>query len=338
MTVNTGRSISIRKRASSHLTQYILPCGLPLAALACAALLGFMLIAAPPVEAAADQSPAGEDNVVILLDGSGSMRYNMGSTGQTRIDTARAALRKVLETIDDGTRIGLLVFNERLADKWVHPLGPLDRKSLSRSLGTISPLGGTPLGEYLRTAANALLEAREKNMGYGTYRMIVVTDGEADDSRDVDRIVPQIMGRGLTVDVIGVAMKQSHTLATKVNSYRRADDPEALVKALKEVFAEIQAGPGGDGASIDFSAIEPIGGEMAIGMLQALGNSGNSPVGTKAKQADAAAAGTSNPPGAQKKSPPKPSGETYGYGLLFVVIMFFLSLPSKKKNKSGHRG
>lgn len=303
--------------------------------------MAFLIFPEVPVMGAAGVQ-SGEDNVVILLDGSGSMRHNMSGSAQTRMNTARTALRKVLESINPSTRIGLLVFNSRLQDKWVHPLGPLDRNSLLKSLDMIGPLGGTPLGEYLEKAANSLLEAREKSLGYGTFRMIVVTDGEADDPNAVDRIVPLIMGRGLTMDVIGVDMKQNHTLATKVNSYRRADDPNALTKALGEVFAEVQSGLGGDGTGHDFSVLMPIGVEMAAGMIQALDSSGNSPVSASGRN-NTAAVPTRTPttqsrPGSRKSSPAV-SGETSGYGLLFIVIMILLSLPSKKKVKNdSHRG
>ena len=37
--------------------------------------------------------------------------------------------------------------------------------------------------------------------------------------------------------IIGVNMKSDHTLATKVHSYRRADDPSSLTKAFSDVFS-----------------------------------------------------------------------------------------------------
>ena len=46
-------------------------------------------------------------------------------------------------------------------------------------------------------------------------------------------------------------MASRHTLATKVHSYRNANDPESLKQAISEVFAEVasgDAGPGGENA------------------------------------------------------------------------------------------
>ena len=77
----------------------------------------------------------------------------------------------------------------------------------------------------MKQGADALLDARKKQFGYGTYRLLVVTDGETDDAGLVDGYTPDIISRGITIDAIGVEMQSQHTLATMVHSYRSADDP-----------------------------------------------------------------------------------------------------------------
>jgi len=97
----------------------------------------------------------------------------------------------------------------------------------------------------------------------------------------VDRYVPEVVGRGITIDVVGVDMKTTHTLATMVHSYRRADDPASLKKAVAEVFAEV-ADTGSDIAGEDaFSQLAAIPDETAAAMLSALSISGNDPIGVK---------------------------------------------------------
>jgi hypothetical protein len=143
------------------------------------------------------------------------------------------------------------------------------------------PGGGTPLGAYLKKGADRLLEERAKQFGYGTFRLLVVTDGEAEDKQAVDRYTPEIIARGVTVDVIGVAMDQRHTLATRVHSYRTANDPASLKRAVAEVFGEI-GGSGNDVAGAEaFAELAPIPAPVAAAMIQSLSSSGNQPIGEK---------------------------------------------------------
>ncbi len=222
------------------------------------------------------------DNVVILLDASGSMRKSMRSTGTQRMDAAKNALKAVLQQVPESTHIGLLVFSARnIENDWLYPLGPRDDAALLASVDLPQPGGGTPLGRYMKIAADRLLEERQKQFGYGTYRLLVVTDGQASDTQRVEKFTPEIMARGITVDVIGVDMAEQHTLATKVHSYRSADDPDSLTQAVQAVFAEISANTASDTDADAFDVIADVPIDVAAGMLAALATSGNYPIGTQ---------------------------------------------------------
>jgi hypothetical protein len=143
------------------------------------------------------------------------------------------------------------------------------------------PSGGTPLGEYTKVAADRLLRARDEQHGYGTYRLLVVTDGEATDARKLEKFVPDVVGRGITLDTIGVSMSGDHTLKRMATSYRSADDPESLTKAVQAVLAEVSAA-GTDSAGNDaFADIDGLPHEFAMTLLESLSTSGNHPIGTK---------------------------------------------------------
>jgi hypothetical protein len=230
------------------------------------------------------------DNVVIVLDSSGSMSQPLPGSGMDKMTAAKAALKQVLQTVPESTQVGLLVFSAKgVDDDWVYPLGPRDDARLMQAIERPQPGGGTPLGRYLKKGADRLLEARARQFGYGTFRLLVVTDGEADDSKPVDRYTPEIIARGITLDVIGVAMKQNHTLATRVHSYRSANDPASLKQAIAEVFGEI-GGTGHDVAGAEaFAELAPIPGEVAQRMIQALASSGNQPIGERPRSATEAA-------------------------------------------------
>jgi len=173
-------------------------------------------------------------NVVIVLDDSGSMGESLRKDRRTtKIDAARSALRTVLEQLPDDSQVGVLVLNGE-QDPWLAPLAPIDKAKVNLLVNRIHASGGTPLGSSMKTAADALLQARAKQH-YGTYKLLIVTDGEAGDAELVEQYLPDIISRGLVVDVIGVDMQQNHSLATKVQTYRRADDASSLQQAISAV-------------------------------------------------------------------------------------------------------
>ena len=216
------------------------------------------------------------DNVVVVVDASGSMDTHMAGTGRDRMSVAKDALKQVLDQIPDTTHVGILVFPR---GNWVYPLGPRKESMLTGAIDSIQAGGSTPLGDYMKRGADALLEARKKQFGYGTYRLLVVTDGEAGDARQVEAYTPDIISRGITIDCIGVEMASRHTLATKVHSYRNANDPESLKQAISEVFAEVASGDAGPGGENAFELITDLPEATASAMLKSLSTSGNQPIG-----------------------------------------------------------
>ncbi|MEE2947412.1 MAG: VWA domain-containing protein [Verrucomicrobiota bacterium] len=216
------------------------------------------------------------DNVVVVVDASGSMGTHMAGTGRDRMTVAKDALKQVLAQIPDTTHIGILVFPR---GDWIYPLGPRKESMLAGAIDSIGEGGGTPLGQYMKRGADELLKAREKQFGYGTYRLLIVTDGEAGDRRLVETFTPDIIARGITIDVIGVEMASRHTLATRVHSYRNANNPESLRQAISEVFAEVASSDGGTAGEDAFELIADLPEVTASAMLKSLSTSGNQPIG-----------------------------------------------------------
>jgi len=178
------------------------------------------------------------DYIVVVLDDSGSMRETMRSVRITKIEAAKRALEQVIQQVDGETQLGILLLNGSPAtNHWLVPLGPVSKIDAAKKVKQIGPGGGTPLGFAMRTGTEQLLAARSKHI-YGTYRLVVVTDGEASDRLLLEDYLPDILSRGIIVDAIGVDMQANHSLATHVHSYRRADDSEALKNALISIMAE----------------------------------------------------------------------------------------------------
>jgi hypothetical protein len=270
------------------------------------------------------------DNVVIVLDASGSMGEAMrdvSGKNVRKIDAAKAAIREAVKQLPAGTNIGLLVFSAKgVTDPWVYPLGPRDDARLLGALKGLEPGGGTPLGTYMKIGADRLLEERQKQRNYGNYRMLVVTDGEANEDRRpecmVDFVTPEMRTRGIRVDAIGVAMDSQHTLATKVNSYRNANNPAALAKAVHEVLAERLSTSDKDDEKI-YRELAGFPDEVAVAMVQALSVMPNQPLG---ERPPAEPTGEPSAPAGQAQAPagrPTSSGVT-SFLCLAVGVCFFV--------------
>lgn len=226
----------------------------------------------------AQHQATAEQNVVVVLDDSGSMEDNMRTNNgrMQRIAVAKNALIAVLSKLPSETNLGVLALNTKVnGSNWIYPFGPANAQSLENNIRQIRARGGTPLGEFLKLGADQLLEARKQQV-YGTYRLLVVTDGEANDPNLVDAYLPDIQARGLIMDVIGVDMGSDHSLATRVSNYRRADDDGALQQAISEVFAETSTDD--QDSESDFEMLAALPDEFATGALKALAASGNAPI------------------------------------------------------------
>jgi uncharacterized protein YegL len=217
-----------------------------------------------------------QENVVIVLDDSGSMNERM-SSGVTRIEAAKNAISGVVLKFAPDTKLGLFLLNGAANHQhWAIPLGPLSATQSIQKIKALRADGGTPLGDRIREGTDALLKLREKQI-YGVYRLLIVTDGEANDAKMLAAYLPDVLSRGIIVDAIGVDMKQNHSLATRVHSYRRADDDEGLTKAVQEVFAE-RIDSSNSGSKEEYQMLQDLDGETAREVLKILAKPNNEPI------------------------------------------------------------
>lgn len=227
----------------------------------------------------AQQPETVTNNVVVVWDGSGSMseRFN----GVIKMDAAKAALKATLTNLPKNTNVGIICFNTS-RDPWIYKISNVDSKKLVASIDPVRADGSTPLGAFMKFGADALLAERAKQFGYGTYRLLIVTDGEATDGDLMERYAPEIVSRGIVMDVIGVGMRSEHRLKIYAHSYQAANDAKKLDEAVKNVLGEVSRGSGNE-QSEDFGIIQGIPDGMAKGIIDSFSKTSkaNYPIGTK---------------------------------------------------------
>ena len=312
-------------------------------------VLGKLLINLVIVAMVASPIVAADSTVVVLLDDSGSMRQEMrtGSGREPRMSVAQAALTKVIQQLPDQTTLGILLMNgARSENGWLVRLGPLDRKAALSRLAQVRADGGTPLGQSMMTAMDELLSMRSK-LPYGDYRLLVVTDGEASDANMLQRYLPDMVARGISIDAIGVDMRADHTLAQSAHSYRKANDAASFEQALTEIFAESTASNSDRGSS-DYELLAALPDEFAVESLKALSQVQNGAIGEvpmvtpQARTPSAPTPAITPSPSAATGPPstPEPAPESRFNPLPFIIIVVIvymvgrLFVQQKKKRRS----
>lgn len=177
-------------------------------------------------------------NYYLVIDGSGSMSDPGCSNDRPKLDVAREAVVQFIDSIPEDANVGLLSFDERGIGERV-ALGN-DKTAIKQYVQTMQASGGTPLRSSIEMAYDAVTLQGQKQLGYGEYHLVVVTDGEANSGEDPGSIVEHILQESpVTVHTIGFCIGDGHSLNIPgVTDYRAANNPSELLAGLKSVLAE----------------------------------------------------------------------------------------------------
>ncbi|MFC1849703.1 VWA domain-containing protein [candidate division CSSED10-310 bacterium] len=180
-----------------------------------------------------------QKNLYIVFDGSGSMTNSKCSGKQRKIDVAKDALVTFLKTIPEDYNCGLFVFDKQ-GSREIYPFSSIDRQQLISIIQSIKAGGSTPLGNAIDQAKQAIVQQKQKQLGYGEFILLIVTDGEADNKRKLPAHVKPVTDEGIVIQVIGFCLGQTHSLKQNVHKYREANSPQELETALQDVLGEAE--------------------------------------------------------------------------------------------------
>jgi len=188
-----------------------------------------------PPDLGNDQVPLEKEvnrkNYYIIFDGSGSM-------GGWKITVAKQALERFIRMIPRQANIGLLAFDAHGVSERA-PLGT-GRDDIIRQVNAVAAGGWTPLGQSVETAYDRLCAQGKRQLGYGEYILVVVTDGRATDGNRLPEVIEKILSESpVLIHTIGFQVGTGHTLNQPGRtSYRTAQDFKELSEGLGEVLAE----------------------------------------------------------------------------------------------------
>jgi len=181
-------------------------------------------------------------NFYFIFDGSGSMSESLNKQCKgdrrfgSRLEGAKWAVERFLPLMPRDVYLGLWVFDASGNSERVL-LGPDNRDTFLAEVQKTRAGGNTPLTESIEQGVNRLVAQRDKQLGYGEFRLIVVTDGQAT-GRPLPQAVDYARERHIPIYTIGLCIGEKHELRKYSVSYRAADSIEALKQGLEETLAE----------------------------------------------------------------------------------------------------
>ena len=186
----------------------------------------------PGVEAdsaAADPEPD-RTTTVLVFDDSGSM--------SDQIEAAKVAALEFAAKLPATTYLGAIGINSGVL---VEPMPVREALPVLQSvLATVRADGGTPLTRAMRAAHDMLRNEAANQRGFGTYQILVTTDGAADDTGALtDEVVAILTASPVNISTIGIGIGDGHPLNLGGETrYVAIADVADLASALQEVAAE----------------------------------------------------------------------------------------------------
>lgn len=189
----------------------------------------------PGAEAAEVEAQPDPNRVftAIVLDDSGSMGSDM--------EPAKAAVLASLGSMDPQDRVSVIALNDGVILPFMAVEDAL--KELPVPLGRVRSDGSTPLTRAMQIAQDALASEAARSGAFGTYRILVTTDGAADDRGALTAEIETIARETpIQVATIGVGVNDRHVLARPdLASFVTISDISGLASALQSAIAEEQS-------------------------------------------------------------------------------------------------
>jgi Ca-activated chloride channel homolog len=178
-------------------------------------------------------------NYYIMLDASGSMldRHCAGDS-PTQMHAAAQAIDAFAQAVPPEANLGLAIFNG-IEIKELLPLAK-GHQQVGKIIAAVPPNASTPLAKAMQFTYDKLTEQAQRQLGYGEYYLVLVTDGIADRGQEPGPMIQKILQESpVQIYTIGFCIDERHDLNQPGRTvYHAADNPQALEESLRGVLAE----------------------------------------------------------------------------------------------------
>jgi hypothetical protein len=198
--------------------------------------------------------PPEANNVVLVLDSSGSMEDAMG--GYRKIDTLKTRMSQFIRGLSEQAQMGLRVYSTEDGScsdtRLLVSPRTIDKQQLIDSINLLEPNGQTPLAHAMEKALDDFPDNGRKNT------LVVVTDGLESCNGDPCAVAAEAARRGIEIQVISVGLDNQYDQAlaciatNSQGDFHNADNAEEVQQALKDVAKE--AGIEDYAACVDWNA------------------------------------------------------------------------------------
>jgi len=198
--------------------------------------------AATPSTEAESQPTVEEQNVIFILDSSGSMAKPMGS--RSKLVVAKEVVGGFVKAIPNSVNLGFMAYGHRNKNcddiELLNDLASDNRDSILTSINSLAPKGNTPISASILKAAEYL---KDKS---GKRTIVLVSDGEESCSTNPVETVKQLRDLGIQVTVhvvgFGVTDKEDKQLQAIANAgggnYYSAKNADEFKSIIQEQLAE----------------------------------------------------------------------------------------------------
>lgn len=190
----------------------------------------------------ADPDAIGQNNLIFVVDRSGSMDEGACGANGTKSQVVASALASFMPQIPTDVAVGYIDFGR--SNEVRVPLGVNNRAALiAAAEGHLPDMGDTYVGHATEVAFDILTKQGLNQGATGTYRIVLIVDGGATDDRTLDQVLTQINHTPVEILTAGFCIGAGHELNQPNDMvYVEAANVDQLVAVLQAaVSAEAPA-------------------------------------------------------------------------------------------------